>query len=111
MKTTAYTRPSAPLCNNAATTHGGRRTRPRWRAWLAAGLLACAAGGAVAEDGEPGFSNYAQLASISVGGVAASFPVGLEDDPLHITVPAHPDRTLRPAGHHHDRLGPQRTVA
>lgn len=87
MKTTAYTRPSAPLCNNAATTHGGRRTRPRWRAWLAAGLLACAAGVAVAEDGEPGFSNYAQLASISVGGVAASFPVGLEDDPLHITVP------------------------
>jgi hypothetical protein len=41
----------------------------------------------MAADDEPGFPNFAQLASISVGGVAANFPVGLEDDPLHITVP------------------------
>ena len=87
MKTTAVTRPSAPLCDNAAARPGGGRARPRWRAWLAAALLACAAGGAMAADDEPGFPNFAQLAAISVGGVAANFPVGMEDDPLHVTVP------------------------
>ncbi len=87
MKTTAYTRPWATLCGNAAAPHGGARARPGWRAWLAAGLLAFVGGGATAADDEPGFPNFAQLASISVGGVAANFPVGLEEDPLHVTVP------------------------
>ncbi len=56
--------------------------------WLAACLLACLCEWAVADDGEPGFANFAQLASISVGGVAASYPLGdLSDDPLHVVVP------------------------
>jgi hypothetical protein len=59
-----------------------------WSGWLAACLLACMCGGAAADDGEPGFANFAQLASITVGGVAASYPVGdLSDDPLRVAVP------------------------
>lgn len=72
--------------------HGGHsiadgRRRPRWRTWLVAGALACMGVSAVANDDEPGLPNRAQLSAISVGGLSASYPVGADDDPLHITVP------------------------
>lgn len=67
---------------------GGWKAGLRMRRWVLGCLLACACGGAVADDPEPGFTNYAQLASIAVGGVAAVYPLGdLTDDPLRVAVP------------------------
>ncbi len=73
----------------ASSAERTSRTARTWRGWLAAGLLACTAGAATANDDEPGLANFAQLTAISVGGVAAILPnpERLEDNPLHVALP------------------------